>query len=89
VIFFLTNCSKYDTIEPSKRGRKTKCVNVLTAEAPHRYAKSVSICIFADANTSGRTMTMKQQKPTAICSVKILRDGKGNAIKVVKINVKK
>jgi hypothetical protein len=32
---------------------------------------------------------MKQQKPTAICSVKILRDGKGNAIKVVKINVKK
>jgi hypothetical protein len=31
---------------------------------------------------------MKQQKPTTICSVKILRDGKGNAIKVVKINVK-
>lgn len=34
-------------------------------------------------------MTTKQQKLTAICSVKILRDGKGNAIKVVKINVKK
>lgn len=34
-------------------------------------------------------MTTKQQKPTQTCSVKILRDGKGNAIKVVKINVKK
>lgn len=28
---------------------------------------------------------MKQQKPTAICSVKILRDGKGNAVKIIKI----
>jgi hypothetical protein len=32
---------------------------------------------------------MMMGKPTAICTVKILRDGKGNAIKVVKINVKK
>jgi hypothetical protein len=85
VIFFLTNCSKYDTIDSSKRGRKQKCVNVLTAEAPHRFAKSASICIFADADTSGRMMTMKQQKPTTICSVKILRDGKGNAVKIIKI----
>lgn len=30
-------------------------------------------------------MTTKQQKPTAICSVKILRDGKGNAVKIIKI----
>jgi hypothetical protein len=84
----LTKPPTCDTIDSSKRGRKQKCVNVLTAEAPHRFAKLASICIFADADTSGRMMTMKQQKPTTICSVKILRDGKGNAIKVVKINVK-
>ena len=34
-------------------------------------------------------MITKQQKPTQTCIVKILRDGNGNAIKVVKINVKK
>jgi hypothetical protein len=81
----LTKSPTYDIIEPSKRGRKIKCVNVLTAEAPHRFAKSASICISADADTSGRMMTMKQQKPTTICSVKILRDGKGNAVKIIKI----
>ena len=85
----LTKSPTYDTIEPSKRGRKIKCVNVLIAEVPHRFAESASICISVDADTSGRMMTMKQQKPTTICSVKILRDGNGNAIKVVKINVKK
>jgi hypothetical protein len=81
----LTKSPTYDTIEPSKRGRKTKCVNVLIAEAPHRFAKSASICIFVDADTSGRMMKMKQQKSTAICTVKILRDGKGNAVKIIKI----
>lgn len=68
---------------------ETKCVNVLTAEAPHKFAKSASICISVDADTSGRMMKMKQQKLTQTCIVKILRDGNGNAIKVVKINVKK
>lgn len=34
-------------------------------------------------------MIMKPQKPTTTYSVKILRDGNGNAIKVVKIHVKK
>jgi hypothetical protein len=81
----LTNSPKRDIIESSKRGRKIKCVNVLTAEAPHRFAKSASICISVDADTSGRMMKMKQQKPTAICTVKILRDGKGNAVKIIKI----
>jgi hypothetical protein len=85
----LTNNSKRDIIKPSKRGRKQKCVNVLTAEAPHRFAKSASICIFADADTSGRMMTMKQQKPTTTYSVKILRDGNGNAVKIIKIRVDK
>jgi hypothetical protein len=85
----LTKSPTYDTIESSKRGRKTKCVNVLTAEAPHRFAKSASICIFADADTSGRMMTMKQQKPTTTYSVKILRDGNGNAVKIIKIRVDK
>ena len=28
---------------------------------------------------------MKQQKPTQTCIVKILRDGSGNAVKVIKI----
>ena len=28
---------------------------------------------------------MKQQKPTQTCTVKILRDGKGNAVKIIKI----
>jgi hypothetical protein len=83
--FFLTKSPIYDTIDSSKRGRKIKCVNVLTAEVPHRFAELASICIFADAGTSGRMMTMKQQKPTTICSVKILRDGKGNAVKIIKI----
>jgi hypothetical protein len=82
---FLTKSPTYDIIEPSKRGRKQKCVNVLTAEAPHRFAESASIYISVDADTSGRMMKMKQQKPTTICSVKILRDGKGNAVKIIKI----
>lgn len=30
-------------------------------------------------------MTTKQQKPTQTCIVKILRDGKGNAVKIIKI----
>jgi hypothetical protein len=81
----LTKPPTCDTIDSSKRGRKQKCVNVLTAEAPHRFAKSASICISVGADTSGRMMTMKQQKPTTICSVKILRDGKGNAVKIIKI----
>ena len=68
-----------------EREETKKCVNVLTAEAPHKFAKSASIYTFADADTSGRMMTMKQQKPTTICSVKILRDGKGNAVKIIKI----
>ena len=83
--FFLTKSLTYDTIDSSKRGRKQKCVNVLTAEAPHRFAKSASICIFVDAVTSGRMMKMKQQKPTQTCIVKILRDGNGNAVRIVKI----
>jgi hypothetical protein len=62
----LTKSPTCDTIESSKRGRKTKCVNVLTAEAPHRFAKSASICISADADTSGRMMKMKWIKPKAI-----------------------
>jgi hypothetical protein len=45
----------------------------------------VSICIFADAGTSGRMMKMKQQKTATIYSIKILRDGKGNAVKIIKI----
>ncbi len=28
---------------------------------------------------------MKQQKPTQTCIVKILRDGNGNAVKIIKI----
>jgi hypothetical protein len=81
----LTKSPFYDTIDSSKRGRKQKCVDVLIAEAPHRFAKSASICIFVDADTFGRMMTMKQQKPTQTCTVKILRDGKGNAVKIIKI----
>ena len=30
-------------------------------------------------------MTTKQQKPTQTCIVKILRDGNGNAVKIIKI----
>jgi hypothetical protein len=42
-----------------------------------------------DADTSGRMMKMKQQKPTTTYSVKILRDGNGNAVKIIKIRVDK